>query len=563
MFQNAFNFEPDKKGPNYELDIPVKYQRSFKTWFLIRFAIILILLIQVILIVYAYIRWPAYEDSALERILTSLTVALPSSISLADKNSQKLFSYPQTKEGYQCSADNGSKNCASTLVCIDKKYPFAEEEENNKNNNGYYDLEEDEDKYEDPDCKPISAKKPLKVFKWKGISIGFEGQRSYIDIINSNEYALANRFCTGNTKKCGILDSNGLQLCVDRNTQCPINYIEFSEDKYCTKFPECRSIQIYENTYLHFSNRNTDGIVVGLFDISETEEICADFKEKTTNRNTYILENFSTECSNKINGFTVDNRYYKLDTDSVKNFYNQSGIEDHLLSLPKIDLDKIISDENVTLFYSNFFGIKESCLGQANDIYKKLNALRKGIEDQLGLNKILLFMLMIGMVAFFTLSAVLFFCPCCEVREYTYPVASLIFIMAPFIVSTIIVKNLDVKGIPKDCFDPIINGNLNNNMIEVNYVFGLHLANLIFTIVDIGLLITALVMICVGMDNEPPSFKLSRDLDKFRILFFHHYKVLEEEEKEKERKEEEHIAKVEEQIKKEIEMQYISSEENI
>ena len=134
-------------------------------------------------------------------------------------------------------------------------------------------------------------------------------------------------------------------------------------------------------------------------------------------------------------------------------------------------------------------------------------------------------------------------------------------ILIPFIISVVLVKNTSTRNIPTNCFDPIVNGNLENGLNEVRYVFHLHVANLVLCIVDILLLVFALVMICIGADAEPLKFKSIRDLDKFRILFFRHYKQLEKnEEKEeediakKEQKDEQNIVKKEDNVNMEIEL---------
>ena len=110
-----------------------------------------------------------YEDVKieLERIIDTLETPIPLKIrssNYTDYSILKIFSYPKTKEGYECSADNGEKICDNNYVCIDKGLSDTD------NIFGYTDKNR-KGKYKDPDCKTISSKKSYKVFTWKNQKI--------------------------------------------------------------------------------------------------------------------------------------------------------------------------------------------------------------------------------------------------------------------------------------------------------------------------------------------------------------------------------------------------------
>ena len=80
------------------------------------------------------------------------------------------------------------------------------------------------------------------IYFWKGkkYSSYLSDSYSYLDnVIFKDEK------CPGGTKNCGIIDSNGNELCISSNLKCPINYI--SEKKLSKDYT---SVLIGNKTFL-------------------------------------------------------------------------------------------------------------------------------------------------------------------------------------------------------------------------------------------------------------------------------------------------------------------------
>ena len=72
--------------------------------------------------------------------------------------------------------------------------------------------------------------------------------------------------CPDNTKQCGILDTLGNIMCIDVNTDCPINLILVTEDNNIpSEYKYTFTTVKLNNTYLHYTNEAIDKYILAKF----------------------------------------------------------------------------------------------------------------------------------------------------------------------------------------------------------------------------------------------------------------------------------------------------------
>ena len=146
------------------------------------------------------------------------------------------------------------------------------------------------------------------------------------------------------TKKCGV-DSKNNPLYFPSNEPCPINFIEISNQGNLNKTFRTTIKKINNNTYLYYSNENTDGeILVDLKLSSSLNDPIGD--ENTYNSICYSIYSKS-QC-------ILDNDYIFTEEEFQRLFNNNKSLEANISSVPSIawfeyqyQLDKVNKNRKV------------------------------------------------------------------------------------------------------------------------------------------------------------------------------------------------------------------------
>lgn len=197
--------------------------------------------------------------------------------------------------------------------------------------------------------------------------------------------------CGSDYKKCGTLNENQninlyKILCVKNNIECPLNFIEITNDKTPYESSTDYDIKSFENGYyLITSNKKTSNGIITKIKIAEGEYPCyeRDRYSNTTSQFPKInnLEYFN--CSSNSNNKSTeeselrlldekedndlikqgyDIRYKKFDTRIKRDVLIENDFDYSYSRLPNLtNWKQDMYTSNFTLFYLNSFIIKEEC----------------------------------------------------------------------------------------------------------------------------------------------------------------------------------------------------------
>ena len=151
-------------------------------------------------------------------------------------------------------------------------------------------------------CSTIQAKPPIDYAKFNSKRICIKRtEKKYIDYIKSSWYTKNKLPCSYGVF-CGVINSLGQYLCVDKNEKCPVNISQISALSSEENFP----FDYYSN-YLKDQN---ESILLGALELSQYIPCAYPGQKNWTYY--YELEPTSMSCSKKIKNKLNDNRYQYL-----------------------------------------------------------------------------------------------------------------------------------------------------------------------------------------------------------------------------------------------------------
>ena len=202
------------------------------------------------------------------------------------------------------------------------------------------------------DCKQIFSNDPINYYVFNSTFICAKRTKlKYREYLKSNQVISNEKECPENYKSCGILDTIGRKLCVQKDETCPINSITF------------------QNKNLSFNGNenisNGEGILLASINLFQYLP-CANFPEKFWNYY-YYLEPEDERCKTEINGKLYDERYVKFDNYCVNKLqlYNDNSITNKMTKIDEETLNKMKNDE-IYLFGRNFFGFDDNIIKNYN-----------------------------------------------------------------------------------------------------------------------------------------------------------------------------------------------------
>ena len=173
----------------------------------------------------------------------------------------------------------------------------------------------DDENVNDKNYISLSEYNGKNLYKWKGKT--FKIERSKTNYFKSFPKKKTKEM----DKECGI-DSFGNKLFYPFEEECPINYIEFSnnENPYLNN-KNIKTLKFNDSNYLHFSNEFVEGKILVDFVVSDHYGPCSNSKY-SKNINSFFNEN---QCNDLI----LDYSYINLDKESFNDFKKDNNINEN------------------------------------------------------------------------------------------------------------------------------------------------------------------------------------------------------------------------------------------
>ena len=242
---------------------------------------------------------------------------------------------------------------------------------------------------------------PIEINNYKGFILNMQTPSyiSYYDLLNDGSIIKKNEKCPENKKSCGYIDTKQNILCLDKNKECPINYIKIDKTP-----PEgisnIKTIAGKKEINIYFSNNpyeNGEGtpFIQVAFKIGE-DELCTIPSLYYSNINLFKLDAFIKDYANKcsLKDYTQDytkilgNYYYSLDTIDNYELYEDNKIIERIKNSKLVtygyDVEKYRNNK-LHLYVRTHYGYDKDCLENRNKKYDIKQQLKKmnGIGDKM------------------------------------------------------------------------------------------------------------------------------------------------------------------------------------
>jgi hypothetical protein len=205
----------------------------------------------------------------------------------------------------------------------------------------------------------------LTNWRTKNFEFNFLNDFSYKDLlynsIKNNEI--------NNYKICGK-DSENNSLYFPNNIECPINFIEISNNSKSSidgKY-NYKKLNLSDDLFLYYSNENIEGEILVQLKVSSKEGMCFNLKydnDFAPYISNYNIKNKKRGCEKNL----YDERLKIIDEDSIDNFLENNNIKED------IEFNKIYynyTNSKIYLYKRGYIGLNESF--KINEIKKVLNA---------------------------------------------------------------------------------------------------------------------------------------------------------------------------------------------
>lgn len=203
--------------------------------------------------------------------------------------------------------------------------------------------------------------------------------KTYFQLLNEEGSIISeNQNCADDKKSCGYIDTLKNKLCINKNKNCPINYIKIDYDEpkdvniTKTIYGKNKNMYLSNNPYSEEDDRTP--YIIGNFKIAD-KQICSIPNLYWSNYELYNLDanihKYATQCSlegyKQNNAFDNELRYHRLDEISIYDLYKENGIIDLINRTELInygfDFNKYFrNDKKLYLYVRTFYGFNKTCL---------------------------------------------------------------------------------------------------------------------------------------------------------------------------------------------------------
>ena len=300
--------------------------------------------------------------------------------------------------------------------------------------------------------------------------------------------------CPSGFKKCGILDSLFHVMCIEENLDCPINKILINNESYYSENNiNFNTINLKNNKYLHYTNKNINDQVISNFKLNEEGFPCYNPMRYNTIYPQYILlENFeSFICIDKFNNSFYDKRYQYLDSISKYKLYNENSLYDSLTGKP--NYPSFSFNSQIGLYIKNYFGINKHCsISENSKISSNIENISHNHEIAKKIN-IVYFTINIILLILFPISYIIFFSNQKLKCFLIFNGINCFLLLGNFILGIYIFNYLDDINLSSNCYDAIMSNFIekakNNLHKEKKYVILIIIFNFSCIILNIAFIL--------------------------------------------------------------------------
>lgn len=202
--------------------------------------------------------------------------------------------------------------------------------------------------------------------------------KSYYELLYQEDSIVSkNEACPETKKSCGYIDTLNNKLCIDKDDNCPINYVKIDtkqpENIHITKTfsGKGRNMYISNNPY---SDEKQNPHIIAAFKIAD-EKICTIPNLYWSKYPLFVLDGsikkYSTNCI--ISGkpeiaFETDDRFHQIDLIKIYDLYKENGIIEAIqksnLMKYGFNFDQEYGEKELYLYVRRFYGFDKKCLNE-------------------------------------------------------------------------------------------------------------------------------------------------------------------------------------------------------
>jgi len=241
----------------------------------------------------------------------------------------------------------------------------------------------------------------IDIIRYRGFTLSATTppNKKYYNMLYDGSIVAENEGCPEGKKSCGYIDTLYNILCLDKNSECPINYISIGKEPppgiKNLKTLEGQDINIYYSNNPYEQNSTKIPYIQSAFKIAE-DEICTAPSLYYSKLNLFKLDGFRKSYADKcvLTDYHQEITKYKGDIyhslDIVDNFqlYKENKIIDKINSSKLIKYGynvDMYKDNNLHLYVRVHYGFKKECLQKREkdeNIMTQLNKMN-GIADKM------------------------------------------------------------------------------------------------------------------------------------------------------------------------------------
>ena len=222
---------------------------------------------------------------------------------------------------------------------------------------------------------------PQNIYTFKGLTLCGKTKENYYDLLFSDSVVGEKEECPKGKKNCGYIDTVKNKLCLEKESQCPVTFIQIKDidSNPPDNITNLKVIKTEKISFFYsnepYANSSEIPYIQNNFKIGESE-ICTLPNLYHSNVDLYILDanrnKFSTNCNFKSypQQVSVDHiRYHEINTINQYELYSENKILDKIinnhLTLYGYNIEKY-KENTLYLYTGTHFGFNKACLKKRN-----------------------------------------------------------------------------------------------------------------------------------------------------------------------------------------------------
>ena len=222
---------------------------------------------------------------------------------------------------------------------------------------------------------------PQNIYTFKGLTLCGKTKGNYYDLLFSNSVVGEKEECPKGKKNCGYIDTVKNKLCLEKESECPISFIQIKDidSNPPDNITNLKVIKTEKISFFYsnepYANSSEIPYIQNKFKIGESE-ICTLPNLYNSNVDLYLLDanrdKFSANCNVKSypQQVSVDPiRYHEINSISQYELYSENKILDKIinnhLTLYGYNIEKY-KENTLHLYIGTHFGFNKACLKKRN-----------------------------------------------------------------------------------------------------------------------------------------------------------------------------------------------------